>query len=206
MQKLDDARKLLRGINAQSDEERTQLILAEAQLLREARRYDESYKLLTLALEKSPDNLSLLYDTAMAAEKLNQIDVMEKRLRRIIELKPDHAHAYNALGYTFADRNVRLQEALPLIEKAHQLAPDDAFILDSLGWVHYRLGNLKLARDYLERAHAARPEAEVTIHLAEVLWAMGDHAGARKLLREVRAQEPGNELLKATLARLRITL
>lgn len=206
MQKLDDARKLLRGINAQSDEERTQLILAEAQLLREARRYDESYKLLTQALEKSPDNLALLYDTAMAAEKLNQVDVMEKRLRRIIELKPDHAHAYNALGYTFADRNVRLQEALPLIEKAHQLAPDDAFILDSLGWVHYRLGNLKLARDYLERAHAARPESEVTIHLAEVLWVMGDQAGARKLLREVRAQEPGNELLKSTLARLRITL
>lgn len=206
MQKLDDARKLLRGINAQSADERTQLILAEAQLLREARRYEESYKLLAQALEKAPDNLSLLYDTAMAAEKLGYIDVMEKRLRRIIELKPDHAHAYNALGYTFADRNVRLQEAQTLIAKAHQLAPDDAFILDSLGWVHFRLGDLKLAREYLERAHAARPDSEVTIHLAEVLWAQGDQAGARKLLREVRAQEPGNELLKSTLARLRITL
>lgn len=206
MQKLDEARKLLHGINAQSADERTQLTLAEAQLLREARRYDDSYKLLTQALEKSPDNLSLLYDTAMAAEKLNHIEVMEKRLRRIIELKPDHAHAHNALGYTFADRNVRLPEALTLIETAHKLAPDDAFILDSLGWVHYRLGDLKLARDYLERAYAARPEAEVTVHLAEVLWAAGDQAGARKLLREVRAQEPGNELLKSTLDRLRIKL
>jgi tetratricopeptide (TPR) repeat protein len=206
MQRLDEARKLLRNVHAQSPEERTQLVLAEAQLLREARRYEDSYQLLTQALEKSPDNVALLYDTAMAAEKLNHLDVMEKRLRRIIELKPDYAHAYNALGYTFAERNVRLPEALQLIEKARELAPDDAFILDSLGWVHYRLGDLKLARENLERAYSARPDAEVAIHLAEVLWAIGDKNAARKLLREVRTQEPGNELLKSTLARLRITL
>jgi tetratricopeptide (TPR) repeat protein len=206
MQRIDDARKLLHGIAAESAEDRTRLVLAEAQLLRDAGRHEASYKLLSDALEKSPDDPSLLYDTAMAAEKANRIDVVEKHLRRLIELRPDHAHAYNALGYTFADRNMRLGEALKLIEKAHELAPDDGYILDSLGWVHYRLGNLKLAREYLQRSYAIKPEAEVAIHLAEVLWASGDRDAARALLREVRKKEPGNEQLKSTLARLRIAL
>ena len=206
MQRLDEARKLLRAVSVQTADEKTQLVLAEAQLLRDAKRYDESYKLLSQALAGSPDSVPLLYDTAMAAERLNQVAVMEKQLRRIIELKPDYAHAYNALGYSLADRNLRLPEALQLIEKAHQLAPDDAFILDSLGWVHYRIGDLKLAREYLERAYASRPDAEVAVHLAEVLWSSGDQAGARKLLREVRSKEPGNALLKSTVTRLRIGL
>jgi tetratricopeptide (TPR) repeat protein len=206
MQRLDDARKLLRTISVQSADERTQLILAEAQLLRDAKRHDESYKLLSQALASAPDSVPLLYDTAMAAERLNHVAVMEKQLRRIIELKPDYAHAYNALGYSLADRNLRLAEALQLIEKAHALAPDDAFILDSLGWVHFRLGDLKLAREHLQRAYAARPDAEVAVHLAEVLWTSGEHDGARKLLREVRAKEPSNTLLKSTVTRLKIGL
>jgi len=206
MQRLDEARKLLRTVTTQSADQKTQLVLAEAQLLRDAKRHDESFKLLSSALANTPDSVPLLYDSAMAAERLNQMAVMEKNLRRVIELKPDYAHAYNALGYSLADRNLRLTEALQLIEKAHQLAPDDAFILDSLGWVHFRLGDLKLARTYLERAHAARPDPEVTIHLAEVLWAIGDQEAARKLLRQVRSQEPGNALLKSTVTRLRIGL
>ena len=206
MHRLDEARKLLRAVNVQTDEEKTQLVLAEAQLLRDAKRHDQSYKLLSQALAGSPDSVPLLYDTAMAAERLNQVGVMEKQLRRVIELKPDYAHAYNALGYSLADRNLRLPEALQLIEKAHQLAPEDAFILDSLGWVHFRMGDLKLAREYLERAYASRPDAEVAVHLAEVLWAGGDQDGARKLLREVRSKEPGNALLKSTVTRLRIGL
>ena len=206
MQRLDEARKLLRTVSVQSADERTQLILAEAQLLRDAKRYDESYKLLSQALASTPDSVPLLYDTAMAAERLNQVAVMEKQLRRIIELKPDYAHAYNALGYSLADRNLRLQEALQLIEKAHALAPDDAFILDSLGWVHFRLGDLKLAREHLQRAYDARPDAEVAVHLAEVLWTSGEQDAARKLLREVRAKEPSNTLLKSTVTRLKIGL
>ena len=206
MNRVDDGRKLLHGLTGESDEERQQLILAEGQLLRDARRYDESYRLLSKALEQMPDNVALLYDTAMAAERLDQVDAMEKRLRRLIELRPDHAHAYNALGYSLADRNLRLAEALLLIEKAHELAPDDAYILDSMGWVHYRLGNLQLARDYLQRSYDLKPEPEVAVHLAEVLWVSGDRDGARRLLRQVRTQEPGNELLKSTLARLRIAL
>ncbi len=206
MQRLDEARKLLRTVSVQSADEKTHLILAEAQLLRDAKRHDESYKLLSQALANEPDSVPLLYDTAMAAERLNQIAVMEKQLRRVIELKPDYAHAYNALGYSLADRNLRLPEALQLIEKAHELAPDDAFILDSLGWVHFRLGDLKLAREHLQRAYAARPDAEVAVHLAEVLWISGEQEGARKLLREVRAKEPTNTLLKSTVTRLKIGL
>jgi tetratricopeptide (TPR) repeat protein len=206
MQRLDEARKLLRTVSTQSADQKTQLVLAEAQLLRDAKRYDESYKLLSHALASAPDSVPLLYDTAMAAERLNQIAVMEKQLRRIIELKPDYAHAYNALGYSLADRNLRLPEALQLIEKARELAPDDAFILDSLGWVHFRLGDLKLAREHLQRAYAERPDAEVAVHLAEVLWASGEQDGARKLLREVRSKEPTNALLKSTVTRLRIGL
>lgn len=204
MQRPEEARKLLRAVNASTADERVQVQLAEAQLLRETRRYDEALKLLTQAMEKAPDNVALLYDAAMTAEKLDKIDVMERNLRRVIELRPDYAHAYNALGYSLADRNQRLPEALKLIEKAHELAPDDAYILDSLGWVYYRLGDLDKAQKYLQQAYDAKPEAEVAIHLAEVLWVRGDQARARALLREVRAKEPGNELLKSTVARLRI--
>jgi tetratricopeptide (TPR) repeat protein len=206
MKRTEEARKLLRSVQAGSADERTQLLLAEGQLLRETHRYDEAYKLLSQALEKSPDNVPLLYDAAMTAEKLDRIDAMERHLRKVIELRPDYAHAYNALGYTFADRNVRLPEALQLIEKAHQLAPEDPYILDSLGWVYFRMGDLAAARKYLELAYNAKPDAEVTVHLAEVLWASGEQARARQLLRDVRAKEPGNELLKSTVARLRIGL
>jgi tetratricopeptide (TPR) repeat protein len=206
MQRPEDARKLLRSVSTSSADERVQLLLAEAQVLRETRRYEEAFNLLTQALEKSPDNVALLYDTAMTAEKLGRIEAMERQLRRVIELRPDYAHAYNALGYTFADRSVRLPEALQLIEKAHQLAPDDAFILDSMGWVYYRMGDLANARKYLELAYESRPDAEVGIHLAEVLWTQGEQTRARVLLREAKAKEPSNELLKSTIARLRIGL
>jgi tetratricopeptide (TPR) repeat protein len=206
MQRADEARRLLGGVQASSPEERLQLQLAEGQLLRETHRYDEAYKLLTQALEKSPDSVALLYDAAMTAEKLDRVDQMEIYLRKVIELRPDYAHAYNALGYTYADRNIRLPEALKLIEKANQLAPDDPYILDSLGWVYFRMGDLAAARRYLELAYERKPDAEVAIHLAEVLWASGDQARARQLLRDVRSKEPGNELLKSTIARLRIGL
>jgi len=206
MQRLDEARKLLRTVSTQSSDEKIQLVLAEAQLLRDAKRYDESFKLLSQALAASPDSVPLLYDSAMAAERVNQIAVMEKQLRRVIELRPDYSHAYNALGYSLADRNMRLPEALQLIEKALQLAPDDAFILDSLGWVHFRLGDITQAREYLQRAYGVRPDAEVAVHLAEVLWASGEQDAARKLLREVRAKEPTNALLKSTVTRLKIGL
>lgn len=206
MQRLDEARKLLADTPPAGDEQRQQLTLADAQVLREARRFEESYQVLASALERTPEDTALLYDTAMAAERLDRIDEMERLLRRLMQLKPDDPHAFNALGYTFADRNQRLPEAYELIDKALKLAPEDAHIIDSMGWVYFRMGNLARARELLERAFALRPEAEIGAHLGEVLWAMGEHDAARRIWRQVRADEPDNETLSATLARLQVRL
>ncbi len=206
LQRVDEARRLLAETSPASDDQRQQLTLAEAQVLREARRFEESYQLLAKALEQSPEDTTLLYDAAMAAERLDRIDEMERLLRRLMQLKPDDPHAYNALGYTFADRNQRLPEAYELVGRAMKLAPEDAHIIDSMGWVHFRMGNFAEARQLLERAFALRPEAEIGAHLGEVLWAMGEHDAARRIWRQVRADEPDNETLSATLARLQVKL
>jgi tetratricopeptide (TPR) repeat protein len=206
MQRLDEARRLLAETTAADDDQQRQLAIAEGQVLREVRRYEESYRVLAAALERAPDDTALLYDAAMAAERIDRIDEMETLLRRLIRLKPDEPHAYNALGYTLADRNLRLQEAYELIDKALKLAPDDAHIIDSLGWVYFRMGNLAKARELLERAYALRPEADIGAHLGEVLWALGEHDAARGIWRQVRADEPDNETLSATLARLQVRL
>ncbi len=206
MQRIDDSRRLLAETPAADDEQRRQLVMTEGQALREVRRFDESYQVLSAALERAPEDAALLYDTAMAAERIGRVDAMEVHLRKLMQLKPDDPHAYNALGYTFADRNTRLEEARALIDKALKLAPDDAHILDSMGWVHFRMGDLARAREYLERAYALRQEAEIGAHLGEVLWAIGDHEAARRVWRQVRAEEPENETLTATLARLQVRL
>jgi Flp pilus assembly protein TadD len=137
----------------------------------------------------------------MMAEKVKRIDVLESNLRRLIELKPDHAHAYNALGYTLADRNERLEEARGLIETGMKLAPDDPFIMDSMGWVLYRLGQNEQALGYLRRAHAQRPDAEIAAHLGEVLWVAGAREEARKVWNDALKQSPRNELLQETMRR-----
>jgi tetratricopeptide (TPR) repeat protein len=206
LQRVDEARRLLAEAQPANDGARVQLALAEGQVLREARRYRESLDLLTTALARFPDDSSLLYDTAMAAEKVDQIDVMETHLRRLIGLKPDDAQAYNALGYSLADRGKRLPEARQLIEHALKLAPNDAYILDSMGWVCFRQGDLQCARTHLERAYQLRPEAELGAHLGEVLWALGQRDEARRIWRAAHKQDADNETLRATLARLKVRL
>jgi tetratricopeptide (TPR) repeat protein len=202
LNRLDDALKTLQDAPVESADDRLQVVLSQGQILREAHRYQESYDLLAAALKASPDDPNLLYETAMSAERLDRLDVMETDLRRLVQLRPDYAHAYNALGYTFADRNIRLKEAYELIDKALQLAPDDGFILDSMGWVQYRLGNLTAARDYLGRAYRLKPEADVAAHLGEVMWRQGDRDAARTVWREASRRESDNETLKETLQRL----
>ncbi len=199
--KLAEAREYLQNVQVQSDEQRAMLIQAEAQLLREAKNYRESYEVLKSALDKQPDNPDLLYDSALAAEKLDELDVLEANLRKLIKLKPDHAQAYNALGYTLADRTQRLQEAKGYIEKALALSPDDPFILDSMGWVQFRLGNMKESLDYLQRAYDTRPDPEIAAHLGEVLWAKGKQAEAQKVWKEALAEHPENEMLQDTMKR-----
>lgn len=203
---VEQARALLQSVDAGSPRDRALLLSAEAQVLREARRNQEAFDVLDRGLQRMPDNPDLLYDHAMAAERLDRITVMEASLRRLIELRPDNAHAYNALGYTFADRNVRLAEARTLIEKAVALAPDDAHILDSMGWVLYRQKDLPRALEYLQKAYALKPEVEIAAHLGEVLWASGRTDEARRLWREARGREPDNTTLRETLARLNVAL
>ena len=201
--KLGDARKHLHEISVSNEQQRVQLLLADAQILREANQPKEAFDLLAKALGDLPDNPDLLYDYAMLAEKIDRVDVLEISLKKLIKLRPDNAHAYNALGYSLADRNLRLGEARDLIDKALKLAPDDAFILDSMGWVYYRLGNSQEALKYLRRAFAGRPDPEIAAHLGEVLWMTGERTEAEKLLQDSIQKYPGNEDLNSTLTRLK---
>lgn len=199
--RLADARKYLQGLAPGDAQQRLQLTLAEAALLREAKAYQEAFDFLGNALVATPDSPDLLYDYAMSAEKVNRFDVMETNLRRLIALRPTHAHAFNALGYTLADRNERLEEARELILTAHKLAPEDSYIIDSLGWVYYRLGENERALGYLQRAHVARPDAEIAAHLGEVLWVLGRQAEAQKVWSEALRGQPKNEVLERTVQR-----
>jgi Flp pilus assembly protein TadD len=180
-----------------------QLLVAEAQLLRDANRHRDAFDMLDQALAKEPEQPELLYDLALTAEKLERFDLLESHLRKLIAVKPDHAHAYNALGYSLADRNTRLPEARKLIEKALELSPEDYFILDSLGWVQFREGDLKGAARTLRRAYAGRPDAEIGAHLGEVLWQLGEREEAGRIWQESLKSSPENETLRKTLQRLR---
>ncbi len=197
--KLDAARAHLKTITADSQEQKIQIILADASLLRDAKRNQEAFDMLSASLIKYPDTQDLLYDHAMVAEKLEMIDVLEQDLRKLITIAPDYAHAYNALGYTLADRTNRFPEALSLIEKALTLSPDDPFIQDSLGWVYFRMGNLSKGAEILKDAYAKKPDAEIAAHLGEVLWAQGKRDEAVKLWNGARKEHPDNEALQAVM-------
>ena len=150
-----------------------------------------------------PKDLGLLYTYAMSAEKVGRIDIMEKTLRDILHKNPNDANALNALGYSLADRNIKLPEAFALISKAHQLSPKDAFILDSLGWVNFRLGKNVLALEQLQQAFAMKPEADIAAHTGEVLWAMNRRTEAEAMWREGQKLDANNPTLKETLKRLK---
>jgi tetratricopeptide (TPR) repeat protein len=201
--KLDAAREYLHKTAADHPGQEVQFTVAEAQLLRDANRSQDAYQLLAEALKDEPEQPELLYDFALTAEKLEKYDVLEANLRKLIEVKPDHAHAYNALGYSFAERNLRLGEARKLVEKALELSPDDHFIIDSLGWVQYREGDLKGAAQTLRRAYDGRPDAEIGAHLGEVLWMLGQRGEANRVWQESLKSSPDNETLLKTIKRLR---
>jgi len=200
------ARKLLRELSVSGDREEAQLVIAEGQLLRDANQLQEAMNVFKAGIARFPANTDLLYDYAMVAEKSGQWDVMESALRKIMELAPNNQHAYNALGYSLAERNIRLQEALTLVDKALKLAPDDPFIMDSMGWVQFRLGNLKEAESLLRRAYELRPDVEIAAHLGEVLWVKGQKEDAQRLWRDAQTKDPQNDTLKSTLARLNVNL
>ncbi|HEY0957171.1 MAG TPA: tetratricopeptide repeat protein [Roseateles sp.] len=202
--KLAEGRKLLQPAAGASDDDTRAALLAQAQLQREHNDYKGAFATLQSATERFKDDTDLIYEQAMASEKLGRFDEMEALLRRVIAIKPEHHHAYNALGYSFADRNVRLPEAKQLIEQALKLAPGEPFIIDSLGWVEFRLGNLPEAARLLRQAHAGRPDPEISAHLGEVLWLSGAQDEARRVFAEGLKREPDNEALRETVQRLKV--
>jgi Flp pilus assembly protein TadD len=196
---LAAARALLQASNARGATEKTILVLIEAQLLREADLHDENLEFLRAALKSQPENQELLYETAMAAEKTGHLAEMETHLKTLIRLQPDNAHAYNALGYSLADRNLRLSEAYALIRKASVLAPQDPYIMDSLGWVLYRQGQYQQALTTLTAAYTLKEDPEIAAHMGEVLWQLGLQEDARTLWQKAAVSAPDNATLKATL-------
>lgn len=200
--KVDQAVEWLASLAPADDADRIRVVQTEAQIMRDAKNYPGVVATLTKALEKMPDATDLLYDRAMAAEKLDQLDVLEADLRRLIKLKPDFAHAYNALGYTLADRTNRINEAIELLDKAIQLEPEDPFIQDSMGWALFKAKRYAEAVEYLRRAHAARPDPEIAAHLGEALWMNGDKDEARRIWQGSLQSHPENESLRETTSRL----
>ena len=200
------ARALLASLKSDDPLRQAQVVVAEAGIVRAAGDNEGAYALLADGARRFPANPDLLYDFALMAEKTGRVDVMETTLRSVMAQAPDNHHAYNALGYSLAERNVRLPEALELIDKALKMAPDDPFIMDSMGWVQYRLGNLDAAESNLRRAYALRGDVDIAVHLGEVLWQKGKKADAQKLWREARAKDPKNDTLRSTLARLQLSL
>ena len=204
--KMTEARELIRRVPERTTSDARAKLLAEAELLRDAKQWNEAEKVMAQANKAYPDDTDLLYEQAMIEEKLDRLDDMERLLRRVIELKPDHQHAYNALGYSLADRKIRLPEARTLIQKALELSPGEPFITDSMGWVEYRLGHRDEAIRLLRVAYQARPDPEIAAHLGEVLWSDGKNEEARRIWREGRSRDSSNDVLRETLARLRVDL
>ncbi|HAL40477.1 MAG TPA: hypothetical protein DCP03_21230, partial [Polaromonas sp.] len=204
--KLEEGRQLIRQLPERSPDDARLKLNAEVGLLRDFKQYQLAHDLLARALAKTPDEPDLLYDQAMMAEKLGFLDEMERQLRRIIQLKPDYYQAYNALGYSLADRNVRLPEGKELIQKALEYAPSDPFIKDSLGWVEFRMGNASEAQQIFEAAYKAKPDAEIAAHFGEVLWSLGQRERAVAIWKEGQLINPDDETLLETLKRLRVKL
>ena len=203
---VKEARDLIRRVPEKTPEDARAKVLAEAQVLRDAKFWRDANDVLAQANKKYPDDVDMIYEQSMMAEKLNRLSDMERLLRRVIELKPDHQHAYNALGYSLAARNVRLPEARTLIKKALELSPGEPSITDSLGWVEYRLGNKPEAVRLLREAYRGQPDAEIAAHLGEVLWVSGQVDEARQVWREARKRDATNDVLRETLTRLRVDL
>ncbi|NDF64226.1 MAG: hypothetical protein EB096_03500 [Betaproteobacteria bacterium] len=204
--KMPQARQLIADLPERNPSERRTKLLAEVQLLRDNQALEAAYERLTQALTREPNDAELQYEQAMVAEKMNRLEDMERLLGDIIARTPTHYQALNALGYSWADRGIRLEEARELIVRALAQTPDDPFITDSLGWVEFRLGRHQEALRLLQKAYRARADAEIAAHLGEVMWTLGQHEQARQVWREGLRSAPDNTTLRNTLQRLQVVL
>jgi Flp pilus assembly protein TadD len=202
--KLAEALQMIRGANASTPAEQRYKLLTEVQLLLDQKKLGEAREVLNKANAETPDDIDLIYQEAMVDERLNRLDDMERLLRRILVLQPENSQALNALGYSLADRNLRLDEALTMVRQAHELSPADPFIVDSLGWVEYRMGHFDAAATLLAQAYSSRKDTEIAAHLGEALWADGKHDEAAQVLRDAHKLDAGNEVLKQTMTRLKV--
>ena len=202
--KLDEARATIHTLPTATAAQRRTALMAEVQLLRDAKQHQAAYDLLATASAQNPKDGDLVYEQAMLADKMGRTADMERLLRSLIASHPDYHHAYNALGYSLADRGVQLPEARALIQKALESAPNDPFINDSLAWVEFRMGNLQEAVRILETAYKARPDAEIAAHLGEVLWSSGQKDRAIAIWKEGLQRSADNETLLETLKRLKV--
>lgn len=198
---VEKAREHIKKIQPESDQQRVQLVLAEEQVLRESKQYQKAMDVLSEALKQAPGDTDILYARALIAEKLDLIELTEKDLRSILKKDPRNVHALNALGYTLADRTDRLDEAFNLVTRAMKEKPNDAFILDSMGWVEYRRGNYQEAIKHLRKALTLRNDAEISAHLGEVLWMVGERNKARNVWLQALEKTPDNEALLGTMKR-----
>ncbi len=199
---IEAARARLHDMAKQNPTLAGRITLVEGELLIDAQRFNDAMTLYGQALQNDPDNNDLLYARALLAERLDKVDILERDLRAILKREPNNALALNALGYTLADRALHLDEALGLIKRALVQLPNDPAVLDSMGWVQFRLGHSGEALQYLRRAYALNDDAEIAAHLIEVLWDSGDKSAARKLGRQALKANPDNKALRNVLHRI----
>ncbi|MET0067597.1 MAG: tetratricopeptide repeat protein [Candidatus Thiodiazotropha sp.] len=202
---LNQARDTLQRLRINQPQQQLKYFMIEAELLRDSRDYTTAQEVYTRALEVDPENTELLYARGLNAADLRRVDLLEQDLRKILATQPKHADALNALGYTLADQTDRFDEAKSYIEEALALKPDSPAVLDSMGWVEYRQGNLEAALEYLQRAAEVSPDAEIASHLGEVLWVMGERQRALEIWNEANQRDPGNRFIAPTMTRLGAT-
>ncbi len=199
--RLEEMRAEMQALRLSNPANEVAFYLVEGQVLSDLSLYQEAYFLYEQALASNPEHEDLLYSRALVAEKINRLDLAEEDMRRILANDPDNVRTLNALGYTLADRTDRYQEALQYIQRAFAQKPDDPAIIDSMGWVHFRLGKLTEARNYLQQAWDMTGDGEIGAHLGEVLWSQGEHDEARRIWEESRKNAPDNPVLKKVLDR-----
>ncbi len=199
---IDKALIFLNGLKANSPEENLSLIQSKTSFLTRANRHQEAFQLMQNEASNFAHSPEFKFDYALLADKLHKYDLMEKLLREAIKIKPDYAVAYNALGYSYADRNINLEDAKKYIEVALSIAPNNHYILDSMGWLYYRLGKLDSALSFIQKAYDIQSDPEIAAHLGEILWVQGKKKEAEDIWQLSLQSFPDNEILKETLKRL----